>query len=130
MAIFRHLGQLGQRFGSPYASFSLGRRFSAPRISSSCSGKRVGVVGTQSRGNLTGPNPKVADIAKFRTLDDFARRHIGPDEQSTEEMLKALSPAAQSLDEFVSQVIPRISCHQEASSLGRGRISTHPLTTQ
>lgn len=39
-------------------------------------------------------------------LDTFARRHIGPDNVSTTEMLKALRPEVNSLDEFVKQVIP------------------------
>ncbi|KAK3367271.1 glycine cleavage system P-protein-domain-containing protein [Lasiosphaeria ovina] len=40
------------------------------------------------------------------THDEFARRHIGPDEESVAQMLKALSPPVESLDEFVEQVIP------------------------
>ncbi|KAI1080571.1 glycine dehydrogenase [Whalleya microplaca] len=42
----------------------------------------------------------------FAGLDTFPRRHIGPDDADTAEMLKALSPAVDSLDEFVKQVIP------------------------
>lgn len=43
----------------------------------------------------------------YAPLDTFARRHIGPDPESTEQMLKALDPAACSLDHFVEQVLPR-----------------------
>lgn len=43
----------------------------------------------------------------FASLDSFARRHIGPDSTSTEEMLKALDPPVKSLDEFVEQVLPK-----------------------
>lgn len=43
----------------------------------------------------------------FAPLDTFARRHIGPDATSTEEMLRALDPPAKSLDEFVEQVLPK-----------------------
>ena len=39
-------------------------------------------------------------------LDTFARRHIGPDAASTTEMLNAICPAVNSLDEFVQQVLP------------------------
>ncbi|EON99665.1 putative glycine dehydrogenase protein [Phaeoacremonium minimum UCRPA7] len=39
-------------------------------------------------------------------LDTFPRRHIGPDDNDTADMLKALDPPVQSLDEFVAQVIP------------------------
>ena len=38
--------------------------------------------------------------------DTFPRRHIGPDDGEAVEMLKALSPPAQSFDEFIAQVIP------------------------
>lgn len=43
----------------------------------------------------------------YAPLDTFARRHIGPDAESTEQMLKALDPPVKSLDEFVEQVLPR-----------------------
>jgi glycine dehydrogenase len=43
----------------------------------------------------------------FAPLDTFARRHIGPTTSSTEQMLKALVPPAASLDEFVTQVLPK-----------------------
>ena len=43
---------------------------------------------------------------QFETLDDFPRRHIGPDEVSTQQMLEALSPPVKDLDDFVRQVIP------------------------
>lgn len=37
----------------------------------------------------------------------FPQRHIGPDESDIDAMLKALSPAAESMDQFVTQVIPK-----------------------
>jgi glycine dehydrogenase len=42
----------------------------------------------------------------YLPLDTFARRHIGPDADSTEQMLKALDPPVKTLDEFVKQVLP------------------------
>ncbi|KAI2614968.1 glycine dehydrogenase [Hypoxylon sp. NC1633] len=42
----------------------------------------------------------------YAELDTFPRRHIGPDEADTAEILKALSPPAGDLNEFVGQVIP------------------------
>ncbi|EPE08426.1 glycine dehydrogenase [Ophiostoma piceae UAMH 11346] len=42
----------------------------------------------------------------YPSLDTFQRRHIGPDESETDAMLKALSPPAKSLDEFIAQVVP------------------------
>jgi len=43
---------------------------------------------------------------RYLPLDTFARRHIGPDPDSTAEMLKALDPPVKTLDEFVKQVLP------------------------
>lgn len=42
----------------------------------------------------------------FATLDTFPRRHIGPSQDATNTMLKALDPPAKSLDEFVKEVLP------------------------
>ena len=42
----------------------------------------------------------------YLALDTFARRHIGPTADATEQMLKALDPPVKSLDEFVKQVLP------------------------
>lgn len=42
----------------------------------------------------------------YLPLDTFARRHIGPTPDATEQMLKALDPPVNSLDEFVKQVLP------------------------
>lgn len=47
-----------------------------------------------------------AFAASYAELDTFARRHIGPDDKDTAEMLKALSPPVENLDAFVAQVIP------------------------
>jgi len=38
--------------------------------------------------------------------DDFIRRHIGPDQESMEQMLAELNPPAESLELFVEQVVP------------------------
>jgi glycine dehydrogenase len=42
----------------------------------------------------------------YLPLDTFARRHIGPTADATEQMLKALDPPVNSLDDFVKQVLP------------------------
>lgn len=44
--------------------------------------------------------------ASYAMLDTFPRRHIGPDDHETADMLQALDPPVKSLDEFVAQVIP------------------------
>ena len=51
------------------------------------------------------PNASISRGA-YLPLDTFARRHIGPDADSTEQMLKELDPPVESLDEFVKQVLP------------------------
>ncbi|KAH6643444.1 glycine decarboxylase-like protein [Truncatella angustata] len=45
-------------------------------------------------------------VGSYADLDTFPRRHIGPDDADTAAMLKALSPAVDSLDAFIEQVIP------------------------
>jgi len=52
------------------------------------------------------PRRKFLRIPEYKINDDFARRHIGPDDQSVEVMLGELDPPAQSLDGFVREVIP------------------------
>ncbi|KAI6251199.1 Glycine dehydrogenase (decarboxylating), mitochondrial [Erysiphe necator] len=42
----------------------------------------------------------------FLPLDTFARRHIGPSEESANMMLKKLDPPAENLDDFINQVLP------------------------
>lgn len=42
----------------------------------------------------------------FAPLDTFSRRHIGPSQDATNLMLKALDPPVKSLDEFVKEVFP------------------------
>jgi glycine dehydrogenase len=56
--------------------------------------------------DLTEPKSAYDNDSLFAPLDTFARRHIGPTAETTEEMLKVLDPPASSLDEFVKQVLP------------------------
>ena len=42
----------------------------------------------------------------FAPLDTFPRRHVGPSPTESDEMLKVLDPPANSLDDFVRQVLP------------------------
>ena len=42
----------------------------------------------------------------FAPLDIFLRRHIGPSQDATNLMLKALDPPVESLDDFVKEVLP------------------------
>ncbi|KAI4132134.1 MAG: hypothetical protein LQ338_000888 [Usnochroma carphineum] len=43
----------------------------------------------------------------LRPLDTFPRRHIGPSNDDAQRMLESLDPPAQSLDDFVKQVLPK-----------------------
>ncbi|KAI1853903.1 hypothetical protein JX265_012588 [Neoarthrinium moseri] len=69
--------------------------------------------------HFTGTAPSPADVdvnavphsteanQEYAELDTFARRHIGPDDADTAKMLQALSPAVDSLDAFIEQVVPK-----------------------
>ena len=70
-----------------------------------------GTHGTASRPYYTvGQDQEAVNGIKkgpiFAPLDTFARRHIGPDHDSTGQMLAVLDPPAKSLDEFVRSVLP------------------------
>lgn len=60
---------------------------------------------SEIRDDGTSPQ-EIAKANPLKSLDTFPRRHIGPSPKCTEEMLKALEPPAESLDEFVKQVLP------------------------
>ncbi|RDA84852.1 hypothetical protein CP532_2065 [Ophiocordyceps camponoti-leonardi (nom. inval.)] len=49
---------------------------------------------------------RAAPVKENHPWKNFAHRHIGPREEAVAEMLKALGPGAETLDSFVSQVIP------------------------
>ncbi|KAI1747248.1 glycine dehydrogenase [Xylaria castorea] len=78
----------------------------APKVSNVITGRRaLSSVPSTSEDVNSVPHSAVA-TATFQSLDTFPRRHIGPDDADTAEMLKALSPPARDLDDFVSQVLP------------------------
>lgn len=45
-------------------------------------------------------------VEPYKALDAFPPRHIGPSSDAVQQMLKALDPPVESLDDFVAQVIP------------------------
>ncbi|PGH17465.1 glycine dehydrogenase [Helicocarpus griseus UAMH5409] len=59
-------------------------------------------VHTSSLADHGTPQPR--DL--LQPLDSFPRRHIGPAPDTAEQMLSALDPPVESLDEFVKQVLP------------------------
>ncbi|KAI0403880.1 glycine dehydrogenase [Xylaria palmicola] len=113
-AVPRRLGQLAaqSRVASrPSLLYSANARLccgSLCRVSSAVAGRRAfSDAAVPSTGEDVNAVPhSAAAMASFQSLDSFPRRHIGPDDLDTAEMLKALSPPVQDLDEFVSQVLP------------------------
>ncbi|KAI1457307.1 glycine dehydrogenase [Annulohypoxylon moriforme] len=93
--------RIGQSAARIRASSTLTSRLQ-PWTYNSCAYKAVTTI-TQQRSFAT---VKQTGVDKYDQLDTFPRRHIGPDDADTVEMLKALSPPVASLDEFVGQVIP------------------------
>ncbi|KAI9851261.1 MAG: glycine decarboxylase subunit P [Thelocarpon superellum] len=61
---------------------------------------------TDDKINADVPDDAANPSRLFAPLDTFSRRHIGPTPASTQQMLQALQPPVQSLDEFVQQVLP------------------------
>ncbi|KAK3695861.1 glycine cleavage system P-protein-domain-containing protein [Podospora appendiculata] len=111
MAVHRQVGLVGRTVRPSMLAFrgamAVGRSVARP----------VAVAGVRWESEVTaskpwklsvkrGPKPFVRLPGLFPIHDDFAKRHIGPDEQSTQQMLDELSPPVESLDDFVKQVIP------------------------
>ncbi|EEQ86157.1 glycine dehydrogenase [Blastomyces dermatitidis ER-3] len=71
-----------------------------PRLLSSYSSRRY--VHSSSLSDQRTPQPRNL----IQPLDSFPRRHIGPTPDTAEQMLAALDPPVNSLDEFVKQVLP------------------------
>ncbi|KAI0010927.1 glycine dehydrogenase [Xylariaceae sp. FL0662B] len=110
-AIPRRLGQLAvqSRISSrPFTSW----------VCRQCTYKAVAVSAGRRSFSSTGASAALASqdvnsiphsteaITSYADLDTFPRRHIGPDDIDTAQMLKSLSPPVETLDEFVAQVIP------------------------
>lgn len=120
MVVSRHIGQRGQILGaSMLASRAAGtplRRswlYAATRShSDSADARPARADGVPSRAKTAwrSTRPLGKPLVRFPDLfpvhESFVNRHIGPDDESTQQMLKALDPPAASLDEFVEQVIP------------------------
>lgn len=101
-AISRQLGRLSRTTGVRGTTLHLRHAVNAQRpwICSSCSRSNASV---SSRLPST---IRAQSTASYAMLDTFPRRHIGPNDAETTEMLQALDPPVKSLDEFVAQVIP------------------------
>lgn len=96
--------RIGQSAARIRASSSLTSRLqpSASWVCNRCAYKAV--AATTQRRSIS--QNRTSSENKYDALDTFPRRHIGPDEADTVEMLKSLSPPAKSLDQFVEQVVP------------------------
>ncbi|KAI0440146.1 glycine dehydrogenase [Xylaria telfairii] len=119
-AVPRRLGQLSaqSRVSSLYPRLY-------PTATWACRGCAPG-IGRRALSNVPSTGGDVNSVphsavatATFQSLDTFPRRHIGPDDADTAEMLKALSPPVRDLDDFVSQVLPPDIRAQAKLKLGR-----------
>ncbi len=107
MAVSRQIGRLGQTLGASVLASRAAAPLRRPWICTACSRSTATAVRwTSSATDTTGARPFVRLPKLFPTHENFAGRHIGPDDESTQQMLKALSPPAESLDHFVQQVVP------------------------
>ncbi|EAW13421.1 glycine decarboxylase subunit P [Aspergillus clavatus NRRL 1] len=88
------------RKASPSAPVLATRRYLNTTTQTTPAARRA--VYTSSVADHGVPHPQ--DL--FQPLDTFPRRHIGPSPEAAQEMLAALDPPVQSLDEFVKQVLP------------------------
>ncbi|KAI1104520.1 glycine dehydrogenase [Jackrogersella minutella] len=126
----RRLGQsVAQLRASSSSSLSSRLRPSAPWVCNRCTYKSIATA-TQRRSITTLDQTDSAnhiDNTQYAPLDTFPRRHIGPDEADTAEMLKALSPPVADLDEFVKQVIPPDILSDRKLSIPRGMESESSL---
>ncbi|KAI0149483.1 glycine dehydrogenase [Xylariaceae sp. FL1272] len=115
-AVPRRLGQLSARSRGPFA---LNARLvrSSNWVCRSCTALTTHrTAATVAKARNT-PIPQSAEDcnmyqgsvrawSEYFPLDTFPRRHIGPDKTDTDAMLAALSPPAESLEDFVSSVVP------------------------
>ncbi|KAE8443180.1 hypothetical protein EG329_002279 [Mollisiaceae sp. DMI_Dod_QoI] len=86
----------------PWVCYQCSR--SAPRTSPIA--KRTFYTSSASDGTTKPPSAEVSK-GSYLPLDTFARRHIGPSADTTEQMLKALDPPVKDLDDFIKQVLPK-----------------------
>ncbi|KAI1379050.1 glycine dehydrogenase [Hypoxylon crocopeplum] len=102
--------RLGQSAAQLRASSSLSSRLQrpAPWICHRCAYKAGATTTGRRSFSTTDPTRGTTTLntSHYPDLDTFPRRHIGPDEADTAEMLKVLSPPVGDIDEFVRQVIP------------------------
>ncbi|KAK8062009.1 glycine dehydrogenase (decarboxylating) [Apiospora phragmitis] len=117
-AIQRRLGQLATQTRGPSVSLLSGTRASLANNNAWICRRCTAQLPKLSRRAFTQSAAPAADvdvnhipqsrkaIVAYAALDTFARRHIGPDDADTAKMLKALSPAPASLDDFIKEVIP------------------------
>ena len=100
---------------TPYAGCAPSRTFYSSSTDDKAS-KEVNILTSSAKTSI------------FEPLDTFSRRHIGPSPASTQQMLEALDPPANSLDEFVKEVLPadilsEKDLHVEAQVGRNGRAS-------
>jgi glycine dehydrogenase len=111
-ALRTHLGRLTTQTRSSVARRSsqltgpwICRQSPRTALGTTSIARRTFYTSSASDEAIRSPTAEVSRGA-YLPLDTFARRHIGPSADTTEQMLKALDPPVKSLDEFVKQVLP------------------------
>ncbi|KAK4228887.1 glycine cleavage system P-protein-domain-containing protein [Podospora fimiseda] len=104
----RQIGRLGRALGSQ----ALKSRATATLCNRPL-GFRLASTITNDSDKAKRPYLRAPDVQRTAYLPDlfpihekFAKRHIGPDDESIQQMISELSPPASSMDEFVRHVIP------------------------
>ncbi|SPQ19861.1 1ef2bdc2-4e5e-40e2-acc1-68119871d55a [Thermothielavioides terrestris] len=105
MAGPRRIGRLGRTLGASVLASRAGAPLRRPWLCTPFSHTPSAAWSSLDEGAANPPRfVRLPEL--FPTHENFTNRHIGPDDESTEQMLKALDPPAESLESFVRQVIP------------------------
>lgn len=106
LAIRAQLGRAARYYGNPTKSLRKPRQTLSNSSVLQIYAKGLNVNQRTFHDNSTDSRRPSTTSEAHLPLDTFARRHIGPSEDSIQEMLKALDPPVKSLDDFVKQVLP------------------------
>ncbi|KAK4461235.1 glycine cleavage system P-protein-domain-containing protein [Cladorrhinum samala] len=116
MAVLRQIGRLGRPLGSSV----LTSRTAAPLLRTyALASRRYSTQSSEtsspeeSTSSSSEAQPESLPVKRFISFpklfpvyENFSKRHIGPDDQSVQQMMSELSPPANSMEEFVKQVVP------------------------
>ncbi|CCU76615.1 hypothetical protein BGHDH14_bgh00166 [Blumeria hordei DH14] len=106
LAIRAQLGRIARYYGNSSKSLRLSRQILSSNSVLQVCAQYPNVKLRSFHNNSTESPCPPTNSESHLPLDTFARRHIGPSDDSIQEMLKALDPPVENLDEFVKQVLP------------------------